>query len=221
MILSLSKKHLIEYVLNQLNAFFPDAEPVTYDYIDEPLSDSLDRLSYCFKHIKRKYYQDENGGILFNHLNGDHYSMILYLLSNTIWQKHGSCVVANKIFMLNKMLHGIDVFYEVILPEIFMFIHPLGTVLGRATYNDYFMVYQGCTVGSVVDHGYPKLSRGVVMYSNSSILGDCDIGQNVVVGANSYLVNTDIKNDSVVVGQYPDLKILQNKNDNAKKLFGL
>ena len=44
----------------------------------------------------------------------------------------------NAIFI--SILHGIDVFFTVDLPDIFLFCHPLCTVLGRAQYSDYFLV---------------------------------------------------------------------------------
>ena len=39
----------------------------------------------------------------------------------------------DKLFLLNKALHGCDIYYEVALPSVFLLVHPLGTVLGRAS----------------------------------------------------------------------------------------
>jgi len=56
--------------------------------------------------------------------------------------------VCEKIYCLNKCLNAIDIYFEVELPNIFLLVHPLGTVLGKAKYNDFLLVYQQCTVGS-------------------------------------------------------------------------
>ena len=73
--------------------------------------------------------------------------MFLYFLSQE-YKSDENEELASRFYLLNKYLFGIDIYYEVNLPKIFMFIHPVGTVLGRAEYNDYLVVYQRCGVGS-------------------------------------------------------------------------
>ncbi len=63
--------------------------------------------------------------------------------------------IADKAYALNKALHALDAFYEVELPDVFAVQHPVGTVLGRATYSDYFICYHNCTVGANLDNDYP------------------------------------------------------------------
>lgn len=113
---------------------------------------------------------------------------------------------AEKIYYLNKILHSIDLFYEVELPSIFFFDHPLGSVMGRAKYSDYFSFLQGCTVGNNKGK-YPIIGRNVSMLSNSKILGDCHIGNNVILSANSYVIDTDIPDNSIVFGQGRNITI--------------
>src|SRR5437588_860224 len=72
------------------------------------------------------------------------------------------------VYGLNKALHGLDVFYEVELPTIFAFQHPVGTVLGRAHYSNYLLVYQRCTVGSTLSGESPTFEPGVVLFGGSS-----------------------------------------------------
>ena len=34
------------------------------------------------------------------------------------------------------------------MPDIFMVVHPLVTIVGKVDYKDYLVVYQNCTIGS-------------------------------------------------------------------------
>ena len=97
------------------------------------------------------------------------------------------------------------------MPEIFFFEHPLGSVLGRAQYSSNLFIMQGCTVGGT-NAGYPILGKNFSMYSNSKIIGDCVVGDNVILAANSYVKDTNIDSNKVVFGQYPNNVIKENKN---------
>lgn len=196
--LSLTKDDLADYVRRQTENLFPDGRGGARDALAQHLGAALERTEHCFSKIAGKYF---SGGesVVFNHLHGDHYAMFLYFLSNTIWKAGGDPAVCAKLFQLNKALHGIDVFYEVALPDIFLFVHPLGTVLGRAQYADYFLVYQQCTVGS--NKGvYPTLGEYLSLHPGASVLGKCTVGENCTLGAGALLLDKDLKKDTLYVG---------------------
>ena len=46
------------------------------------------------------------------------------------------------------------------------------------------------------------------------ILGNCDIGENVTMAAYSMVIDTKIPADSIVVGRYPNHRIIANKASN-------
>ena len=112
---------------------------------------------------------------------------------------------------MNKMLNAVDLFYAIDLPEHWNCEHPLGSIMGRAKYGDCFFFYQGCTIGG--NHtDYPTLGNYVTMFSNSKVLGKSHIGNNVIISANAYVKDTDISDNSIVFGQYPNLIIKPNNN---------
>lgn len=144
-----------------------------------------------------------------NPLNGVMYTNYLYWLSRFCF-KEGFEDVASMVYGLNKMLHAVDLFYAIKLPEIWSCEHPLGAVMGRAEYGNGFFFYQGCTVGGNRHNGivsYPTIGNNVKMYSNSKILGDSHIGNNVIVAANAYVINDTIPDNCIVFGQSPNLTI--------------
>ena len=81
-----------------------------------------------------------------------------------------------------------------------------GGVMGRAQYGDYFLYYQGCTVGGNKSQ-YPVIGEHVTMFSNSKILGNSHIGNNVIISASTYIINQNIPDNSIVFGMSPDIII--------------
>ena len=159
--------------------------------------------------IKTKYFDDEN--IL---LNSDKYAIFLYFLSYELFLKE-KYFIANKVYYLNKTLNGIDLYYEIKMPDIFYLIHPVGTVLGRAKYNNYFVAYQNCTVGS--NKGFfPKIDEHVTMRPGSSILGKSDVKSNCEISINSTLMDLNLKKNSIYIGNPKNYHI---KRKNSKNIW--
>ena len=220
--MTLTRENFERYLVAMLGTHLPDGVPVPS--FGRALTLALDRTEYCFTRIHRKYFNE--GGqntpqVTLDHLNGDHMAAFLYFLSNSVYVESADARLATKLFYLNKVLHGLDAYFSVELPAIFRLVHPVGTVLGRAAYSDYLMVYQNCGVGADEDGIYPTFGEGVILYSRSSVLGKCRIGRDVVIGANSFVLNTDVPDNTVVVGQYPHTKLIQNTRPVRLRAFDL
>ncbi|WP_281661963.1 hypothetical protein [Microvirgula aerodenitrificans] len=218
--MSLSPEQLQAYVLDLVRFNFPDGYQVPCALA--PLHEkALARLEHCFSHIHRKYYREEGeqGAVLFDHLNGDHFASYLYFLANTIWRETGDCELPTRLFYLNKRMHGLDLFYSVAMPDIFLLVHPLGTVIGNAAYQDYLVVYQNVTIGADEAGIYPVFGKGAVLYAKSAVIGACSLGNNVVLGANAFILNAEIPANSVVVGQHPAPRICSTAQSVASRVF--
>lgn len=199
--MSLSIDALGAYVAGQLTGWFPD-QPVTTVEIRPYVQRALERTEHCFSRVNVKYFA-RDGQPLFNHLHTDQYAMFLYLLSNTVHREEGDPSLAGKVYALNKALHALDAFYEVVLPDVFFFQHPVGTVLGRATYGNYFTVYQRCSIGSNLSGDSPMLGDGVVLFGGSGIIGRCRIGNNAWLSVDTLVMDRDVPSDSLVFGRSP------------------
>jgi serine O-acetyltransferase len=191
---SLSKYLLQEYTSRQLNHFFPDDDIVDLKAYRSAFDLALDRLE--FKHCTLKHYNDGTD-VKFNHLYSDHYVMYLWFLSNSIWKLDQEKPLCNKLYYLNKAINGLDCMFDTTLPDIFLIFHGVGTMLGKAVYNDFFVVLHGCTVGSHKNK-YPVMGKAVSLTANSSIIGDCTIGDRVNIGSGSRLFKKDIASDHSV-----------------------
>lgn len=142
--------------------------------------------------------------------------------SQTRYGARGGGAVCDKLYAVSKALSGADLFYQVELPEIFFFDHPVGSVVGRASYSDRFAFGQGCTVGN--NHGaYPVFGESVFMMSDSKVVGGCRIGDFVIIGANSYIKDREIPSGSLVFGQEPNVTVKEGRlgyvMDYAREVF--
>jgi serine O-acetyltransferase len=206
---TLSQEELVRFVARQLRQFYPDG--VTFrtlvGEVGRALPGAWERLAVAIEGIKGPLFHRDGVGI-FNHLHSDQYAMFLYLLANEAGCRNGLAQLATKIYLLNKALHGIDAFYEIELPRVFLFAHPLGTVLGRASYGECFMVMQNCTVCNVRGV-YPKFGKGVVLCSGASVIGAAELGDAVTLGAGSLVIGAMVPANSTVIGRGKSTTVTQ------------
>lgn len=188
-------QQLSAYTCHQVQQLFPGLAPAQLqDVIDSHLVSALARTQHCIDHVKM--WQPGK----FNHLNSSQYCQYLYFLANTIWraqQDELAIGVVTRLFLLNKALNGIDLFYEIALPEVFFIGHSVGIVLAKATYGNFLVLYQNATVGK--NRGVaPVLEDGVILYPNSAIIGRCRIGKNTAISQGTGVINRDTPGDCIV-----------------------
>lgn len=181
---------------------------------------TLELTEECHRKRNSQYYH-KDGKSIFNIMNTVQYAIFLYRLSHELfiygYEKDAEC-----IYYLNKIMHSVDWFFAINLPLYFGAEHPMASVLGRAKYGEYFFVYQGVTVGGNNRGGkieYPEIGRNVVMYSNSKVIGNSKIGDNVIIAANTYIKDTDIPCGSIVYGSYPNLVIKRNYEEKIEGML--
>src|SRR5690606_14180963 len=129
------KSHLFNLIKNQLSNFFvlnDQEKEVLYESFDQV----LERVERCFSQTKNKYYKKQDL-TYFNPFHSGQYCIYLYFFSNTLSRKNFK-LLADKVYGLNKALHACDIYHEVELPDVFFLDHPVGSVLGRATYGNGF-----------------------------------------------------------------------------------
>lgn len=186
---------LLDYTCAQLGCFFPSGDGAALRHrLERHLPQALERLAHCIDQVRM--WQPGQ----FNYLNSSQYCLYLYFLANTVWREERSeeaVGAATRLFLLNKALNGIDLFYEIAMPEVFFIGHSVGIVLAKATYGNYLVLYQNSTVGK--NHGVaPVLGEGVILYPNSAIIGRCRIGDNTTVSQGTGVINRDTPGDCMV-----------------------
>lgn len=203
--LSIKSAELADMVARQIQTLFVlrrHERPL----LDRAVSHALDRVEYCFGRTDDKYYR-KDGEVYFNPFHSGQYCIFLYYLSHLIAKEEGpDLLLADRVYYLNKALNGVDLYHAVEMPRVFMLDHPVGSVLGRAAYGEYFRFSQNCTVGN--NHGiYPRFGANVTLMSGAKIVGACNVGDDVVIAANAYVKDADIPSHSLVFGTSPNLVI--------------
>lgn len=185
-------------------------DEVQDEALSRSLPEALSKTEKCFSPSANKYYR-KDGEVYFSIYHSGQYCIFLYFLSRQVFLDNPDLrELADKIYYLNKTLIGLDLYYEVEMPKVFHLDHPVGSVMGRASYGNGFTFSQLCTVGN--NNGvFPEIGKNVQMLSGSKILGRCKIGDNVVISANSYIKDTDIPANSLVFGSSPSLVIKPRK----------
>lgn len=186
---SLDRHELGRYVLAQLQTFFPDTRsPVALLPL---VPEALEMLRPALCAVKLWSPGQ------FDHLHSTQYCMFLYWLARCAWLKEGDRSICNKLFGLNKALNGIDLFYEINMPEIFFIGHSVGIVLAKAQYGNHLVLYQNCTVGK--NHGRaPEIADGVILFPHAAVLGAARIGACSVVAQGATVIDQEIPPHSIV-----------------------
>ncbi len=186
-----SPEALSQYIERQLEHFFPAmGAPLTLEarWVQAALKTTE------FAILKTRAYKKKS----FDHLNSGQYATFLYFLSRVVSENCSDIELPTKIFLLNKTLNGIDLFHEVELPPVFLIGHTVGMVFGKATYGNYCVFHQGCTIGRN-KNDRPTLASGVILYPNASIIGACEIRENTVVSPGVQLINVDTPGNCLVL----------------------
>lgn len=202
---SLTPDELCALAARQANSLIPDGDDIHPADLLVAARGAILRIEHCFPHIDNRYFFDGSTAC-FDHLHGDQYAMWLYFLARELHLTGGAVSGCKKLFILNKALHGCDIFYEVELPSVFLLVHPLGTVLGRGRYGERFVVYQRCGIGS--NHNiYPEIGAGVTMHPGSAVLGRSRVGDGCTIATESLVLDREVPAGSLYIGSPRDCSV--------------
>lgn len=214
-----SECEIQKLVIHQMKSFWIDFdEEKIASIIPYAMKRTIEAIkANCFSKSLRS-----DNDIIFSPYHSDTWANFLYNLSHICYLKN-NIREAEIVYYLNKTLHSNDWFYKVELPMHFWSAHTIGTVLGAAKYDDYFLVLQGCTVGgthiALQNRSFPVFGKYVTMLANSTVLGDTVTGNRVIFAAGSFVKDENIPNDCIVFGQSPNLVIKQYSENEMIKRF--
>lgn len=178
--------------------------------ISDYLEAAYKRALYCLSRNTNKYFKK---GTIDVHHTGQ-YAILLCYLARVAFEA-GDRETADRVYALNKALHGFDIFYEVELPNVFFMEHSVGTVLGRAKYSDRLFLGQNVTVGG--NKGcYPTIGENVCLHAGCMVVGDSHLGNNIEVSAQAFIRDEVIPDNCLVFGKSPNLVIKQRSYEEMK-----
>lgn len=194
-----------------LDAFCPRREPRDPDGIVKP---ALERAAYSFSFSALPGYRDETGTTRFDPAQTDQYAMFVWFCSNEAWRA-GDLALAADLFALNKALNSIVCMWDTALPRVFLWIHSVGTMLGKAEYGERFVTYQNVTVGTD-RHERPAFGANAILFPGAKVIGAATIGDRSLVAPNTVVAGEDVPADTIVAGRSPSLIVKRRR----RWLFG-
>jgi serine O-acetyltransferase len=203
MIIENGREPLLSLTMHQLRSLFL-ADQSDATNVSRCFDTVIERAHRSFSASENKYFR-RDGKVFFDPLHTSQYCIYLYFLSNELY-KRGCERSAAKVYALNKALNAVDLFYGVSLPDIWSCDHPVGSVIGRATFGNGFFFTQNCTVGNNKNN-YPTIGENFKMMCGATVIGDCHVGDNVILSAHAYVKDESIPPCSIVFGTSPNLVI--------------
>ncbi len=129
-------------------------------------------------------------------------------------------LLAEKVYYFTRVKFSIDIYPSRRLPEHFLFVHPLGTILGDARYEDWLVIYQNTTVGGNPNLEYPSIGGSCILYAGSKVIGRSVVGRNCVIGAGVIVNNEEVAENTIL---YLDgdqrRRSRSNNRDNRERYF--
>jgi len=210
-----TRESLIDYVVAQCRSVVPDGRDVAFRAaVEAHLDEALERLHRCINACA-PWRPD-----VFNVLQSSQHCIFLYYLANTIWRASGDTAAPTRLFLMNKAFNGIDLFYEIAMPEVFYIGHSVGIVLAKATYGNYLVLYQNSTVGRHKDQ-IPVIGDRVVLYPNTAVIGRSVVEDDVVVSQGTSVINKRVPKGQVAFRSAEGLAFSPRPDDLLKEYFRL
>jgi serine O-acetyltransferase len=186
-----TRASLIDYTVAQCAHVAPDGREAAFRAaVDAHLDEALERLHRCINACA-PWRLDQ-----FNVLQSSQHCIYLYFLANTMWRRSGETAAATRLFLMNKAFNGIDLFYEIPMPEVFYIGHSVGIVLAKATYGNFLVLYQNSTVGRHKDQ-IPVIGERVVLYPNTAVIGRSVVEDDAVVSQGASVINKHVPKATV------------------------
>ena len=212
-----TRESLVAYTTAQCVHVAPDGREAAFRAaVEAHIDEALTRLHRCINACA-PWRPDE-----FNVLQSSQHTIYLYYLANTIWTRSGDAAAATRLFLMNKAFNGIDLFYEIAMPEVFYIGHSLGIVLAKATYGNFLVLYQGATVGRHKDQ-IPAIGERVILYPHSAVAGRAVVEDDCVISQGTRVINKRVPKGSMAFagGKPGELAFRPRPDDLLQEYFRL
>ena len=190
------------------------------DELDETTEEIVKKFINSLPHLRRQLYNDAmatyNGDPAAKSLSEIIYcypgirAISSYRIAHELL-KLGVPILPRAIAELAHSETGIDIHPGATIGESFMIDHGTGVVIGEtAKIGNGVKIYQGVTLGAksfpMDENGnpikgidrHPKLGDGVIVYSNSTLLGNISVGNHAIIGGNLW-VDHDVEANSRIL----------------------
>lgn len=182
-------KDFVKFLLTKVYQF----KAIDEKYIQSAFELTVIDVNYHFPDLAREEIKDRIT------TNSNELGVFLFRLGNVL-HKNDQEDLKPQIHWLLKELCSCEIYFNNEIGEGFYIVHGEGTVIGsRNKIGKGFKIHHGCTIGHKKNGGGNgnTISDNVTMYCNSSIIGELTIGDNVIIGGHTMIIN-NIPDNSLI-----------------------
>ena len=147
------------------------------------------------------------------------WTLAAYRLVNPL-EREGFPILPRLIMTLMKVITGVEIHPGAKIGKSFFIDHGIGTVIGEtAIIGDDCVLFHNVTLGGTGKHQkkrHPTLGNKVLVGAGATLLGPIKIGNNVKIGAETFVIMHNIPNNCTVVGVPGKIVKMGNKKVNKK-----
>lgn len=148
------------------------------------------------------------------------HAIILHRLTHPLY-KLGIPIIPRFISMLNRFWTGVEIHPGAKIGRGFFIDHGTGTVIGETSeIGNNVVLFQGVALGGTGKHKvkrHPTVGNNVLIGAGSILLGPIKVGDNVNLGANTFIIMQDVPPNTTVVGA-PGVIVRENGKKVRKEL---
>lgn len=160
-------------------------------------------MSTFTEDIRAIYRNDPAARALEFLLYPSFHAIALHRFTHLLW-KLRLPFLPRLISQLNRFFTGIEIHPGATIGKGFFIDHGAGVVIGETSeIGDNCVLFHNVTLGGTGKHHgkrHPTLGSNVLVGTGAILLGPIEVGDNVRIGANSFIIMRDIPPDCTVVG---------------------
>jgi len=131
------------------------------------------------------------------------HAIILHRFTHLLW-KLKVPFVPRLISQITRFLTGIEIHPGAKIGKGFFIDHGMGVVIGETTeIGDNCVLFHNVTLGGTGKHKgkrHPTIGNNVMIGTGAILLGPIRVGNNVRIGANTFILMRDVPDDTTVAG---------------------
>lgn len=182
-------KNFVDFLLTKVY----NSKPIPEAIIEVAFEKTVNDIRYHFPNLNEKDIQQ------LIETNNNELAIFLFRLGREL---HENKIEELKfqVHWLLKELCSCEIYFNNSIDVGFYIVHGEGTVIGsRNTIGKGFKIHQGCTIGHKKngEGNGNNIGNDVTIYCNSSVIGELNIGDNVVIGGH-VMVFQDVEKNAII-----------------------
>ena len=131
------------------------------------------------------------------------HAIVLHRLAHFLWRLRLP-FIPRFISQVSRFLTGLEIHPGATIGEGFFVDHGAGVVIGEtAVIGKNVIIFHNVTLGGTGNHSgkrHPTIGNNVLIGTGATLLGPITVGDNVKIGANSFIVMRDVPPNTTVTG---------------------